>query len=100
MMIIVAILSQSGVFQWVGIKASKISGGNLWKLLLILCSFTAVVSMFIDNVTTILLMVPVTVSVFKIFKLSPIPFIIIAQALASNIGGGAATLIGDTPPKI
>ncbi len=56
--------------------------------------------MFIDNVTTILLMVPVTVSVFKIFKLSPIPFIIIAQALASNIGGGAATLIGDTPAKI
>lgn len=97
MMIIVAILSQSGVFQWVGIKASKISGGNLWKLLLILCTFTAVVSMFIDNVTTILLMVPVTVSVFKIFKLSPIPFII-AQALASNIGG-AATLIGD-PPNI
>lgn len=93
MMIIVAILSQSGVFQWVGIKACKISGGNLWKLLLILCTFTAVVSMFIDNVTTILLMVPVTVSVFKIFKLSPIPFII-AQALASNIGG-AATLIGD-----
>ena len=56
--------------------------------------------MFIDNVTTILLMVPVTVSVFKIFKLSPIPFIIIAQALASNIGGGAATLIGDPPQKI
>jgi Na+/H+ antiporter NhaD/arsenite permease-like protein len=95
MMIIVAILSQSGVFQLVGIKASKISGGNLRKLLLILCTFTAVVSMFIDNVTTILLMVPVTVSVFKIFKLSPIPFII-AQALASNIGG-AATLIGDLP---
>jgi Na+/H+ antiporter NhaD/arsenite permease-like protein len=97
MMIIVAILAESGVFQWVAIKASKMSGGNLWKLLLILCTFTAVVSMFIDNVTTILLMVPVTVSVFRIFKISPIPFII-AQALASNIGG-AATLIGD-PPNI
>jgi Na+/H+ antiporter NhaD/arsenite permease-like protein len=97
MMTIVAILAESGIFQWVGIKASKISKGNLWKLLLILCTFTAVVSMFIDNVTTILLMVPVTISVFRIFKLSPIPFII-AQALASNIGG-AATLIGD-PPNI
>lgn len=97
MMIIVAIISESGVFQWVGIKATKMSGGNLWKLMLILCTFTAVVSMFIDNVTTILLMIPVTVSVFRTFRISPIPFII-AQALASNIGG-AATLIGD-PPNI
>jgi Na+/H+ antiporter NhaD/arsenite permease-like protein len=96
-MIIVAILANSGVFQWVGIKATKMSKGNLWRLLLILCSFAAVVSMFIDNVTTILLMIPVTVSVFRTFKISPIPFII-AQALASNIGG-TATLIGD-PPNI
>jgi Na+/H+ antiporter NhaD/arsenite permease-like protein len=97
MMIIVAILAESGVFQWVGIKASKISKGNLWRLMLMLCTFTAVVSMFIDNVTTVLLMVPVTIAVFRIFKVSPIPFII-AQALASNIGG-TATLIGD-PPNI
>jgi len=97
MMIIVAILAESGVFQWVGIKASKLSKGNLWKLMLILCTFTAVVSMFIDNVTTVLLMIPVTVAVFRIFKVSPMPFIL-AQALASNIGG-AATLIGD-PPNI
>ena len=97
MMIIVAIFAESGVFQWVGIKASKISKGNLWRLLLMLCTFTAVVSMFIDNVTTVLLMVPVTIAVFRIFKVSPMPFII-AQALASNIGG-TATLIGD-PPNI
>jgi Na+/H+ antiporter NhaD/arsenite permease-like protein len=97
MMIIVAILANSGVFQRVGIKASNASGGNLWKLMLLLCTFTAIVSMFIDNVTTILLMIPVTISVFGIFKLSPIPFIL-AQALASNIGG-AATLIDD-PPNI
>ena len=97
MMIIVAILANSGVFQWVGIKATKMSKGDLWRLLLILCSFTAVVSMFIDNVTTVLLMIPVTVSVFRTFKISPVPFII-AQALASNIGG-TATLIGD-PPNI
>jgi Na+/H+ antiporter NhaD/arsenite permease-like protein len=59
--------------------------------------FTAVTSMFIDNVTTILLMIPVTISIFKIFRMSPIPFIL-AQVLASNIGG-TATLIGD-PPNI
>ena len=64
MMIIVAILAESGIFQWVGIKASKASKGDLWKLLLILCTFTAVVSMFIDNVTTVLLMIPVTIAVF------------------------------------
>jgi Na+/H+ antiporter NhaD/arsenite permease-like protein len=96
-MIVVAILAESGVFQWVGIKATKMSRGNLWKLMLILCTFTAIVSMFIDNVTTILFMIPVTVSVFRTFRISPIPFIL-AQALASNIGG-TATLIGD-PPNI
>jgi Na+/H+ antiporter NhaD/arsenite permease-like protein len=97
MMIIVAILAESGIFQWVGIKASKASKGNLWKLMLILCTFTGVASMFIDNVTTVLLMVPVTIAVLRIYKVSPLPFIL-AQALASNIGG-SATLIGD-PPNI
>jgi Na+/H+ antiporter NhaD/arsenite permease-like protein len=97
MMIIVAILAESGVFQWVGIKASKVSKGNLWRLMLMLCTFTAVVSMFIDNVTTVLLMIPVTIAVFRTFKVSPMPFIL-AQALASNVGG-TATLIGD-PPNI
>jgi Na+/H+ antiporter NhaD/arsenite permease-like protein len=97
MMIIVAILAESGVFQWVGIRMSKASKGDLWKLMLMLCTFTAVTSMFIDNVTTVLLMIPVTVAVFRTFKVSPLPFIL-AQALASNVGG-AATLIGD-PPNI
>lgn len=97
MMIIVAILAESGVFQWIGIKMSKASKGNLWKLMLMLCTFTAVTSMFIDNVTTVLLMIPVTVAVFRTFRVSPLPFIL-AQALASNVGG-AATLIGD-PPNI
>jgi Na+/H+ antiporter NhaD/arsenite permease-like protein len=97
MMIIVAILAETGIFQYVAVRASKASKANLWKLMLILCTFTAVTSMFIDNVTTILLMVPVTISVFRVFKVSPIPFIL-AQVLASNVGG-AATLIGD-PPNI
>jgi Na+/H+ antiporter NhaD/arsenite permease-like protein len=84
MMIIVAILGETGIFYWVGIKAGKISRGNLWKLMLLLCSFTAVASMFIDNVTTILLMVPVTLSITRTLKVPAIPFIV-AQVLASNL---------------
>lgn len=84
MMVIVAILGETGVFYWVGIKAINLSKENLWKLMLLLSTFTAIASMFIDNVTTIL-------------KVPPIPFIL-SQALASNIGG-SATLIGD-PPNI
>jgi Na+/H+ antiporter NhaD/arsenite permease-like protein len=97
MMIIVAILGETGIFNWVGFNAIRLSKGNLWKLMLILCVFTAITSMFVDNVTIILLMVPVTLSIFKAIHISPIPFIL-GQTLASNIGG-AATLIGD-PPNI
>ena len=97
MMIIVAILAETGIFQYIGIKLSKISKGSLYTLLVLLGTFTAVSSMFIDNVTAVLLMVPVTISVFRILNLSPIPFIL-AQVLTSNVGG-AATLIGD-PPNI
>ena len=97
MMIIVAVLGETGIFNWVGVKAIRLSKGNLWKLMLILCVFTAVTSMFVDNVTIILLMVPVTLSIFKSIHISPLPFIL-GQTLASNIGG-AATLIGD-PPNI
>lgn len=97
MMIMVAILGETGVFQYLGIKMSKASKGNMWMLMVYLCTFTAITSMFIDNVTTVLLMIPITISVFRILRLSPIPFII-AQILASNVGG-VATLIGD-PPNI
>jgi Na+/H+ antiporter NhaD/arsenite permease-like protein len=97
MMIIVIILAETGIFQYIGIKMCKASKGNMWKLLVLMSVFTAVTSMFIDNVTTILLMIPVTISIFKTFRMSPIPFIL-AQVLASNIGG-TATLIGD-PPNI
>lgn len=97
MMIIVIILAETGIFQYVGIKMCKASKGNMWKLLIMMSVFTAVTSMFIDNVTTILLMIPITISIFKTFRMSPIPFIL-AQVLASNVGG-TATLIGD-PPNI
>jgi Na+/H+ antiporter NhaD/arsenite permease-like protein len=60
MMIIVAILGETGVFSWVAVKATELSRGNPWRLLVILCTFTGVASAFVDNVTVILLMVPVT----------------------------------------
>ncbi|HYJ02854.1 MAG TPA: ArsB/NhaD family transporter [Nitrososphaeraceae archaeon] len=97
MMIISAILGETGIFNWMGVKAIRLSRGNLWKLMIILCVFTAFTSMFVDNVTIILLMVPVTLSIFRALKISPIPFIL-GQTLSCNIGG-AATLIGD-PPNI
>ncbi len=97
MMILVAILGETGVFHQVGIKLGKISKGNVWILMLLLCTFTSIASMFVDNVTTILLMIPVTLSITRTLGIHPIPFIM-AQVLVSNIGG-AATLIGD-PPNI
>ncbi|MGQ0795809.1 MAG: ArsB/NhaD family transporter [Nitrosopumilaceae archaeon] len=97
MMIIVVILAETGIFQYVGLKMFKISKGNMWKLLIVMTVFTAVASMFIDNVTTILLMLPVTFSIFRVLNVSPIPFVL-AQTLSSNVGG-TATLIGD-PPNI
>src|SRR5215204_2294742 len=97
MMVIVAILGETGVFNWVGVKAIRFSRGNLWKLMIILCVFTGITSMFVDNVTIILLMVLVTLTIFRALKISPIPFIL-GQTLSCNIGG-SATLIGD-PPNI
>lgn len=97
MMIIVAILGDTGVFEYLGVKMSKASKGNMWRLMVMFCISTATISMFIDNVTTVLLIVPITISIFKTLKISPIPFIL-AQVLASNVGG-TATLVGD-PPNI
>jgi Na+/H+ antiporter NhaD/arsenite permease-like protein len=97
MMIIVAILGETGVFNWVAVKATEFSRGNPWRLLVILCTFTAIASAFVDNVTVILLMVPVTLTIFRFLNRSPFPYVI-GQTMCSNIGG-AATLIGD-PPNI
>lgn len=97
MMIIVAILGETGVFNWVAVKATELSRGNPWRLLVILCTFTAAASAFVDNVTVILLMVPVTLTIFRFLNRSPFPYVI-GQTMSSNIGG-AATLIGD-PPNI
>ena len=97
MMIIASILARTGFFEWLAIRSVVLSDGHPIRLLLILSLVTAVVSAFLDNVTTVVLMTPVTLSVARRLGISPAPYLI-AQILASNIGG-TATLIGD-PPNI
>ena len=97
MMIIVSVLRRTGVFEFVAIWCAKRSRGKPYLLMVLLCTLTAVASAVLDNVTTILLIAPVTFLVCERLALPPVPFLI-AEVLASNIGG-AATLVGD-PPNI
>ena len=97
MMIIVGIVKQTGVFEASAIWAAQRSSGRPYRLLVLLMVITAAASPFLDNVTTIMLVAPVTLSVCRRLDVSPVPYLI-AEVLASNIGG-AATLIGD-PPNI
>lgn len=97
MMIIVGITNKTGVFQYVAIKSAKAAGGNPMRILISLSLLTAVASAFLDNVTTVLLVVPVTFSITRILGVNPVPYLI-SEVIASNIGG-TATLIGD-PPNI
>jgi len=97
MMVMVGIISQTGVFEWFAVQAYKKSKGNVWSLVVILCSVTAVLSAFLDNVTTMLLITPVTIQLARVLDLNPIP-ILISEVIFSNIGG-TATMIGD-PPNI
>ncbi|GAB2867167.1 ArsB/NhaD family transporter [Actinocorallia aurea] len=97
MMIIVGIIKQTGLFDFLAIWAAKRSGGRPYKLMVMLMGLTAVASPFLDNVTTIMLVAPVTVVVCDRLRIPAQPYLI-AEILASNIGG-AATLIGD-PPNI
>ncbi|MEE6262301.1 ArsB/NhaD family transporter [Plantactinospora sonchi] len=97
MMIIVGIIKQTGVFDYLAIWAAKRSSGKPYRLMVMLMVITAVASPFLDNVTTIMLVAPVTVVVCNRLHIPAQPYLI-AEVLASNIGG-AATLIGD-PPNI
>lgn len=97
MMIIVGVTRRSGVFEFMAIWAAKIAKGNPKRILIGLMVITAIASALLDNVTTVLLVVPVTFSLVYELGLNPYPYII-AEILASNIGG-TATLIGD-PPNI
>jgi len=97
MMVIVAISQKTGMFQYVAIKSAKIVKGDPWGILVMLSVVTAVFSAFLDNVTTVLLIAPVTLLITDALDIKPYPFLF-AQILSSNIGG-TATLIGD-PPNI
>jgi Na+/H+ antiporter NhaD/arsenite permease-like protein len=97
MMVIAGVLRETGFFQWVAIRSVHVAGGDPIRLLIVLALVTAVLSAFLDNVTTVVLIAPVTLFVAATLGVSPLPFLI-SQILASNIGG-AATLIGD-PPNI
>jgi Na+/H+ antiporter NhaD/arsenite permease-like protein len=97
MMIIVGVMRGTGVFEYVAIWATKRAKGSPLRVLILLMLITAIASAFLDNVTTVLLIAPVTLLVCDRLDITPSPFLI-AEVLASNIGG-AATLIGD-PPNI
>jgi len=97
MMVIVMITKRTGVFEYLAVLTVKAAKGDPVKVLVMLSIITGILSAFLDNVTTILLILPVTLSVTKDLRLNPIPYII-AEVFASN-AGGSATLIGD-PPNI
>jgi len=97
MMIIVAITSKTGLFQYMAVKSAKMVSGEPLKILVVFFWLTAICSAFLDNVTTVLLLTSVTFAISDILQINPIPFLI-TEIIASNVGG-TATLIGD-PPNI
>jgi Na+/H+ antiporter NhaD/arsenite permease-like protein len=97
MMILAGILRRTGFFQWLAIRSVRIAGGEPYRLLIVLSVVSALISAFMDNVTTVVLLAPVTLYIAGVLRVSPVPFLI-SEILASNIGG-TATLIGD-PPNI
>jgi len=97
MMMLVAAIGKTGLLQYLAIKSAKIARGEPYRIMFFLILITALSSAFLDNVTTVVLIAPVTILIARELGISPIPFLI-SDALASNIGG-TATLIGD-PPNI
>jgi Na+/H+ antiporter NhaD/arsenite permease-like protein len=97
MMIIVGVLKKTGLFQWLAYKSFAMARGNIYILAGILMVVTAVASAFLDNVTTMLLMIPVTIEIAVTLKINPMT-LLVSEVFASNVGG-TATLIGD-PPNI
>lgn len=95
MMILVAMLEPTGFFQYIAVGAARVSRGKPVRLFILLGSITTVLSMFLDNVTTVVLIAPVTILICEILGVSPLPYLI-AEALLSNTGG-VATLVGDPP---
>lgn len=97
MMTFVGVVKASGLFQFLAVKSAKIAKGDPWKIMVLFIIITAVLSALLDNVTTVLLIGPMTMTICAILGLNPVPFFM-TQILASNVGG-TSTLIGD-PPNI
>ena len=98
MMMFVAVIKGSGIFEYLAVKAAKVAKGNPWIIMILFSLITAILSAFLDNVTTVLLIGPVTYTVCRVLlDINPLPFFI-TEIIASNVGG-TATLIGD-PPNI
>ena len=97
MMLFVSVVKHSGVFEYIAVRAAKLAKGRPWPLMLLFTLITALLSAFLDNVTTVLLIGPMTLAITSMLELNPVPFFL-TQIMAANIGG-TATLIGD-PPNI
>nr|XP_035941256.1 P protein-like [Halichoerus grypus] len=98
MMILVAIFSETGFFDYCAVKTYRLSRGRVWAMIIMLCLIAAVLSAFLDNVTTLLLFTPVTIRLCEVLNLDPRQ-VLIAEVIFTNIGG-AATAIGDPPNVI
>ncbi|XP_050433638.1 P protein-like isoform X2 [Adelges cooleyi] len=98
MMVIVGILSETGIFDYLAITAYKRTKGQIWPLINTLCLFTAIVSSILDNVTTVLLMTPITIRLCEVMQMNPVPTLMCIIFYANM--GGALTLIGDPPNVI
>ncbi|KAM4795873.1 P protein [Rhinophrynus dorsalis] len=98
MMILVAVFSDTGFFDYCAVKAYQLSRGRVWPMIFILCLIAAILSAFLDNVTTMLLFTPVTIRLCEVLNLDP-RHVLIAEVIFTNIGG-AATAVGDPPNVI
>ncbi|XP_062251810.1 P protein [Platichthys flesus] len=98
MMVLVAIFSDTGFFDYCAVKAYQLSRGRVWPMILILCLIAAILSAFLDNVTTMMLFTPVTIRLCEVLNLDP-RHVLIAEVIFTNIGG-AATAVGDPPNVI
>lgn len=97
MMMFVAVVKNSGIFEYLAVKAARLAKGDPWRIMVYFMIITAALSAFLDNVTTVLLIGPMTFSICKALELNPVPYLM-TQIISSNVGG-TATLIGD-PPNI
>ncbi|XP_028031747.1 P protein-like isoform X1 [Bombyx mandarina] len=98
MMLLVAIMAETGLFDYLAVYTFEVTRGKIWPLISVLCGITAMLSTFLDNVTTVLLMTPVTIRLCEVMDMDPIP-VLMSMVIYSNIGG-TATPVGDPPNVI